>query len=199
MTNPRNQRSFAVLILAAGQGTRMESALPKVLHPLAGRPMITGVLRVANALKPAAIGVVVGYESEAVKKEIQRLAKETGITRPIQFILQRQVLGSGNAVLESLPFLKKFATACVLCGDTPLLTFESLSALVRAHEEQKGQVTLLTARLASPKGYGRIVRGTSGEVLRIVEESVASPKEALITEVNSGAYCVEMAALLAGV
>ncbi|MBI4678171.1 MAG: bifunctional UDP-N-acetylglucosamine diphosphorylase/glucosamine-1-phosphate N-acetyltransferase GlmU, partial [Elusimicrobia bacterium] len=181
-----------------GQGTRMESTLPKILHPVGGRPMIYYVLRVANALKPAAIGVVVGHEAEGVKKDIFQLAKDCGVTRPVQFIQQKMPLGSGNAVLESIPFLKRFTAVTVLCGDTPLLTFESLMSLQRVHEENKAQATLLTARLANPKGYGRIVRTPTGDVLRIVEESVASPREAVINEVNSGAYCFEVAALLAG-
>ncbi|MBI5241124.1 MAG: bifunctional UDP-N-acetylglucosamine diphosphorylase/glucosamine-1-phosphate N-acetyltransferase GlmU [Elusimicrobia bacterium] len=189
---------MGVLILAAGQGTRMESALPKVLHPMGGKPMIFYTLRLANALKPAAIGVVVGHEAEKVKAAVSALAKETGITRPIQFIVQKAMLGSGNAVLESVPFLKKFKTAVVLCGDTPLLTYESIYGLALSHEEQKGQATLLTAKLANPKGYGRIVRSPMGEVLRIVEESVGSPKELALNEVNSGAYCFEVEPLLLG-
>ncbi|MBI5209568.1 MAG: bifunctional UDP-N-acetylglucosamine diphosphorylase/glucosamine-1-phosphate N-acetyltransferase GlmU [Elusimicrobia bacterium] len=191
-------RSTGVLILAAGQGTRMESALPKVLHPVGGRPMIYYILRVANALKPAAIGVVVGHEAQAVKDEVLQIAKDCGIVRPIQFIQQKKPLGSGNAVVESIPFLRKATGAMVLCGDTPLLTYESLASLQRIHEEQKAQATLLTARLVHPKGYGRILRSPTGDVLRIVEESVATPKEAAINEVNSGAYCFEVAALLAG-
>src|SRR5208337_1230793 len=105
---------LGVLILAAGQGTRMESALPKVLHGVGGKPMIFYTLRLANALKPAAIGVVVGHEAEKVKAVVAGLVKECGITRPIQFIVQKEMLGSGNAVLESVPFLKKFKTVVVL-------------------------------------------------------------------------------------
>ncbi|MFA6317100.1 MAG: sugar phosphate nucleotidyltransferase, partial [Elusimicrobiota bacterium] len=191
-------RSTGVLILAAGQGTRMESSIPKILHPVGGRPIIYYVLRVANALKPAAIGVVVGHEADEVKRSILQIAKDCGITRPLQFIEQKRQLGSGNAVLESIPFLKKFSAAMVLCGDTPLLTYESLLSLQRVHEEHKAQATLLTARMGNPKGYGRIVRTATGDVLKIVEESVATPKEAAINEINSGAYCFEVAALLAG-
>lgn len=189
-------KSLGVLILAAGQGTRMESHIPKVLHPVAGRPMLFYVLRVANAMKPNAIGVVIGFESDKVKASVQKIAKDCGITRPIVFITQKKPLGSGHAVLESVSFLKKFQTAAVLCGDTPLLTYESLYALLHSHEDQKGQVTLLTARLANPKGYGRIIRSPLGEVLRIVEESVGTQKELAVTEVNSGAYCFEVLPLL---
>ncbi|MBI5631531.1 MAG: bifunctional UDP-N-acetylglucosamine diphosphorylase/glucosamine-1-phosphate N-acetyltransferase GlmU [Elusimicrobia bacterium] len=200
MSQPlKNAKSLAVLVLAAGEGTRMESTIPKVLHQVGGRPMLFYVLRVANALKPTAIGVVVGHEAERVKVAVAEISKDTGIHRPISFIHQKKALGSGNAVLEAVGFLRKFKTIVVLCGDTPLLTYESLYGLVRSHEEQKGQVTLLTAKLASPKGYGRVVRGPLGDVQRIVEESVASHKELGISEVNSGAYCFELDSLLAGI
>jgi len=194
----KSGKSQCVLILAAGQGTRMESATPKVLHQVGGKPMIFYTLRIANALKPAAIGIVVGHESDKVKAAVPELVKESGISRPIQFIPQKEALGSGNAVLEAVSFLKKFKTAVVLCGDTPLLTYESIYGLTLSHEEQKGQATLLTAKLANPKGYGRIMRSPLGEVLRIVENSVATPKELAINEVNSGAYCFEVATLLMG-
>jgi len=194
----KGQGSLAVLILAAGQGTRMESTIPKVLHHVGGRPMLFYILRIANALKPGAIGVVVGHESASVKAETLEMAKSVGITRPIHFIVQKKPLGSGNAVVESLPFIKKFKTAAVMCGDTPLLTYESIYNLLLTHDQLKGQATLLTARIPNPKGYGRIVRGALGEVQRIVEESVASPKEAAINEVNSGAYVFELEALMSG-
>jgi bifunctional UDP-N-acetylglucosamine pyrophosphorylase/glucosamine-1-phosphate N-acetyltransferase len=199
MMKKATKPELAVLILAAGQGTRMQSALPKVLHKVGGRPMLFYTLRVANALKPAAIGVVVGYQAEDVKKSVMQMAKDAGIARPITFIHQKQALGSGNAILEAIPFLKKFTTALVLCGDTPLLTYESVYALTQSHFDQKGQVTLLTAKLAQPKGYGRIIRSALGEVLRVVEESVGQPKELSINEVNSGAYTFQVESLLSGV
>ncbi|MBI4422222.1 MAG: bifunctional UDP-N-acetylglucosamine diphosphorylase/glucosamine-1-phosphate N-acetyltransferase GlmU [Elusimicrobia bacterium] len=187
--------SLGVLILAAGEGTRMESTLPKVLHPVGGRPMLFYALRLANALKPAGIGVVIGHQADMVQKEIEAMC-QGWLNRPVTFIRQRAPSGSGGAVLESVPFLKKFQTAFVMCGDTPLLTFESAYALVNSHKDQKGQVTLLTARLSNPKGYGRVVRSPLGEVLRIVEEVEATPKEASIVEINSGTYCFESAPLL---
>ena len=194
----KSSKSLGALVLAAGQGTRMESTIPKVLHHIGGRPMLFYTLRLANALKPSAIGVVVGYEAERVKAAVGAIAKDCGIHRPIHFIHQKKALGSGNAVLESVPFLKKFKTIAVLCGDAPLLTYESVYALVQSHQDQKGQATLLTARLANPKGYGRIVRSPLGEVLRIVEESIGNPKELQINEINSGAYCFEVESLLSG-
>lgn len=199
MSDKKNgQGNLAALILAAGQGTRMESAIPKVLHHVGGRPMLFYILRIANALKPGAIGVVVGHEAEEVKKQTLEMAKSVGFNRPIQFITQKKPLGSGNAVLESLPFLKKFKAGIVMCGDTPLLTYESIYNLVLTHDQLKGQATLLTSRIPNPKGYGRIIRGALGEVQRIVEESVASPKELGINEVNSGAYVFELDSLVSG-
>ncbi len=194
----KGQGQLAALILAAGQGTRMESSIPKVLHHVGGRPMLFYILRIANALKPGAIGVVVGHEADEVKKQTIQMAKSVGFSRPIQFIVQKKPLGSGNAVLESLPFLKKFKSAIVMCGDTPLLTYESIYNLTLTHDQLKGQATLLTARVANPKGYGRIIRGALGEVQRIVEESVANSKELAISEVNSGAYMFELEALMQG-
>lgn len=187
---------LGVLILAAGQGTRMHSSLPKVLHRIGGRPMIYYTLRLAAAMKPAAIGIVVGHEAETVRKAIQESLEEWGINRPVTFIHQKSLTGSGAAVLESLPFLKKFKTALVTAGDTPLLTFDTLHAVLKQHEDQKSQVTMLSARLRDPRGYGRIVRSPLGEVVRIVEELDATPKEAAITEVNSGTYCFEVALLV---
>ncbi|MBI3289678.1 MAG: NTP transferase domain-containing protein, partial [Elusimicrobia bacterium] len=160
----KGQGQLGVLVLAAGQGTRMESSIPKVLHHVGGRPMLFYVLRIANALKPGAIGVVVGHEAEQVRAATTEMAKSVGMSRPISTILQKKPLGSGNAVVEALPFLRKFKTAMVVCGDTPLLTYESIYNLFLTHEQLKGQATLLTARLPNPKGYGRIVRGALGEV-----------------------------------
>ncbi len=193
---PVKRDSIAVLILAAGGGTRMESDLPKTLHPICGRPMLFYVLRLANALKPSAIGMVVGHGVEDVKRTAVGIAKECALSKPIQFVLQKKLLGSGHAVMEALPFLKRFKSAVIVCADTPLITYESLYALIQTHQAQQNLATLLTAKIAKPKGYGRIVRSPLGDVLRVVEESVAAPKELAITEVNSGSYVFEVSALL---
>lgn len=183
---------LGILILAAGQGTRMQSDRPKVLHEIGGRPLIYYVLRLANALKPNGIGIVVGHKEEEVKRKVFDSLKPWGISRNVTVIRQKNPTGSGGAVLDSLAFLKKFQTAIVMCGDSPLLTFDSLFSLYNQHKNEKGQVTMLTARLQNPKGYGRIVRSPVGEVLRIVEEPHATPKESAISEVNSGTYCFEV-------
>src|SRR3989339_645806 len=162
MTTPSAQikgQTLGVLILAAGQGTRMVSAQPKVLHPLGGRPMISYLLRLANALKPAGIAVVVGHQGELDREEVEKAAKAWGLTRPITFIRQKHLSGSGSAVLEALPFLRRFRTALVMCGDSPLLTFDTVFTLLNAHLRDKTQATMLTANLRDPKGYGRIVKG----------------------------------------
>ncbi|HVE12520.1 MAG TPA: bifunctional UDP-N-acetylglucosamine diphosphorylase/glucosamine-1-phosphate N-acetyltransferase GlmU [Elusimicrobiota bacterium] len=195
-TAGKSSGQLGVLILAAGQGTRMVSTLPKVLHRLGGRPMIYYLVRLANAMKPSGIGIVVGHQDDVVRKEVQDLLKDAGVTRPVTFIHQKDVSGSGAAVIESLPFLKKFQTAMVLCGDTPLLTFDTVYAMLHSHRESKGQVTMLTARVRNPKGYGRILRSTSGEVIRVVEETEANPKEAAISEINSGTYTFEVPLLV---
>jgi len=187
---------LGILILAAGQGTRMNSSDPKVLHRVGGRPMIYYLLRLANALKPSGIGVVVGHQEEVVRKQIADAMKDWGLTRGVQFIVQKSQNGSGGAVLDSLPYLRKFQTALVMCGDSPLLTFDSIYCLLNAHRLEKGQVTLLSARVANPKGYGRVVRSPLGEAARIVEDDQCSPKEAAINEVNSGTYCFEVPLLM---
>ncbi|MBI4051771.1 MAG: bifunctional UDP-N-acetylglucosamine diphosphorylase/glucosamine-1-phosphate N-acetyltransferase GlmU [Elusimicrobia bacterium] len=196
MRDKSTGRGLVVLILAAGQGTRMESVKPKVLHPMGGYPMLFYLLRLANALKPQGIGVVVGHMADEVQTGVEENIKKWGINRPITFIRQKQSLGSGHAVVESVSFLKKFQTALIYCGDTPLLTFETIFSLLKAHQEQKSQATLLSAKLNNPKGYGRIVRSPMGDVLKIVEESETSGKEASILEVNSGVYCFEVSWLL---
>lgn len=182
---------LGVLILAAGQGTRMLSATPKVLHTIGGRPMLYHLLRLANALKPSSIGVVVGHQDEVVRKAVEDSAQDWGLKPSLVFLRQKSLNGSGGAVLDALPFIKKFQTVLVMCGDSPLLTFDTLYAMLNHHRAEKGQVTILTARLHNPAGYGRIVRSPLGEVLRIVEDAHATPKEAAVNEVNSGTYCFE--------
>jgi bifunctional UDP-N-acetylglucosamine pyrophosphorylase / glucosamine-1-phosphate N-acetyltransferase len=196
MTKKDGRDSLGVLILAAGQGTRMESELPKVLHPLCGLPMVMHVLRSANAMKPNALAVLIGHRGADVKAAIQSNIKELGITRPITYLQQRQQLGSGHAVREAASFLKKYQTVLLMSGDAPLTSFETLYSMQRFHSEQKCQMTVLTGRLANPRGYGRILRSPSGDVLRIVEDPEAGAKEASVNEVNSGTYLAETGPLL---
>ena len=177
------------LILAAGEGTRMRSELPKVLHAVDGRPMLAWVLDAARAAGVARHVVVVGFGAREV---------EAAVASPdVAFALQRERRGTGHAVMEARPHLDGFAgTLLVLAGDTPLLTSETLLALLSAHRERGASATILSARFPDPAGYGRIVRGADGRVRRIVEELDATDAERAIAEVNTGSYAFHAPDLL---
>src|SRR5690348_7144181 len=167
---------LSVIILAAGEGKRMKSALPKVLQPLAGRPLLAHVIDTARSLEPAAIHVVYGHGGERVR---EALAAE-----PVQWTLQAQQLGTGHAVLQAIPKVPDDHVALVLYGDVPLLGRETLARLVAL--AGPGQVALLTMTVDDPTGYGRIVRDGAGRVQRIVEQKDASAEERSIRECNTG-------------
>jgi bifunctional UDP-N-acetylglucosamine pyrophosphorylase/glucosamine-1-phosphate N-acetyltransferase len=177
-----------VVILAAGKGTRMKSALPKVLHRAAGLPLIDHVLRAAAALSPSSVVVIVGHEAQQLKDALS-------IRPGLGFALQEPQLGTGHALLQAEPLLKGASgTVVLLSGDVPLLRADSLAALVRTHEARGAAATVLTAVVPSPAGYGRIVRD-AGQITRIVEHKDASPAERAIGEINSGVYAFDMAPL----
>jgi bifunctional UDP-N-acetylglucosamine pyrophosphorylase / glucosamine-1-phosphate N-acetyltransferase len=179
-----------VVILAAGKGTRMKSALPKVLHRVAGVPLIDHVLRAASALSPSSIVVVVGHHAGQLEAALR-------IRPGLSFALQEPQLGTGHALLQAEPLLKGAqGTLVLLSGDVPLLRAESLAALVRTHEERRAAATVLTAVVASPAGYGRIVRD-GGRIAAIVEHKDASPAEREIAEINSGIYAFDIGPLFA--
>lgn len=165
-----------VVILAAGKGTRMYSDLPKVLHPLAGRPLLQHVVDTARRLAPARLCVVYGYGGEAVRRALPG--------DDIQWALQAEQLGTGHAVAQALPHLLPEGVTLVLYGDVPLTPEATLRRLL----EHAGldRLALLTAHLQDPTGYGRIVRDAGGRVLRIVEQKDASSAEKAITEINTG-------------
>ena len=169
-----------VVILAAGQGKRMRSGLPKVLHPLAGKPMLAHVLDTSASLHPAHTCVVIGHGGERVKEAFEG--------RPIAWAVQEQQLGTGHAVMQALPHVPGAGVMLVLYGDVPLIAAETLAALV--HAAQGGALALLTQHLDEPRGYGRIVRDGGGRVARIVEEKDASEAERRIREVNTGILAV---------
>jgi bifunctional UDP-N-acetylglucosamine pyrophosphorylase/glucosamine-1-phosphate N-acetyltransferase len=170
-----------VVILAAGKGTRMKSAMPKVLHPAAGLRLVEHVLRAADSLNPARIVLVVGHGAEQVKAA---LAKRLGL----RFALQSPQLGTGHALLQSAPELAgATGTLVLLSGDVPLLRPATLQALVERHTETGAAATVLTARVGRPDGYGRIVR-QNGRIAAIVEHKDATPAERAIAEINSGIY-----------
>ena len=179
-----------VVVLAAGKGTRMKSQLPKVLHQIGGLTLIERVLRTASGLLPASITMVVGHGADSVKAS---LAKRNSL----QFVTQDQQLGTGHALLQTRSLLEgKRGTAVLLSGDVPLLAVDSLKALLATHAESAAAATVVTANLARPFGYGRIVR-TSGRITKIVEERDASPAQKAITEINSGIYAFDLEPLFA--
>jgi bifunctional UDP-N-acetylglucosamine pyrophosphorylase / glucosamine-1-phosphate N-acetyltransferase len=179
-----------VVVLAAGKGTRMKSARPKVLHLAAGLPLIDHVLRAASALSPSSIVMIVGHQAEQLKDALQ-------IRPGLSFASQEPQLGTGHALLQAEPLLEGASgTLVLLSGDVPLLRAESLATLVRTHEERRAAATVLTAIVPSPAGYGRIVR-EGGRMARIVEHKDASLEEREIGEINSGVYAFDMGPLFA--
>ncbi|KVV23471.1 bifunctional N-acetylglucosamine-1-phosphate uridyltransferase/glucosamine-1-phosphate acetyltransferase [Burkholderia cepacia] len=165
-----------IVILAAGTGKRMRSALPKVLHPLAGRPLLSHVIDTARTLQPSRLVVVVGHGAEQV---------QAAVAAPdVQFAVQAEQLGTGHAVRQALPLLDPAQPTLVLYGDVPLTRASTLQRLVDAARE--GRYGILTVTLDDPTGYGRIVRDAAGFVTRIVEQKDASPDELRIAEINTG-------------
>jgi bifunctional UDP-N-acetylglucosamine pyrophosphorylase / glucosamine-1-phosphate N-acetyltransferase len=180
--------SVHVVVLAAGQGTRMKSSLPKVLHRVPGGSMLDCVLRTAEAISPETLTVVVGQGAEAVRSHLAGHGS-------IQFALQEPQLGTAHALLQAAPFLTgRTGTLVLLSGDVPLLTATTLRSLVTVHCGAHAAATVVTATVERPFGYGRIVR-VDGEVARIVEERDASPAERQIREINSGIYAFDLGPL----
>ena len=176
--------SLAVVILAAGKGSRMRSALPKVLHPLAGRPLLAHVIDAARALEPGRICVVHGHGGEQVRAAFP--------DEDLTWVEQTEQLGTGHAVARALPLLDE-ERVLVLYGDVPLVRPETLAEFVaRVGDEQ---LALMTLEMDDPSGYGRIVRDESGRVLRIVEDKDAAPSELAIREINTGILALPRAFL----
>lgn len=173
-----------LVILAAGKGTRMKSAVPKVLHPAAGRSLIEHVLDTAAALSPASLILVLGHQAEDIRTALKGRAG-------LQFALQEPQLGTGHALLQAEPALAEArGTVVLLSGDVPLLRADTLRALVRRHEEAGAALTVLTAVVPDPAGYGRIVR-EDGKIAAIVEHKDASDEQRRIREINSGIYAFD--------
>ncbi|MFK3739292.1 bifunctional UDP-N-acetylglucosamine diphosphorylase/glucosamine-1-phosphate N-acetyltransferase GlmU [Massilia sp. TN1-12] len=170
-----------VVILAAGMGKRMQSALPKVLHPLAGKPLLQHVIDTALSLNPSKLCVIYGHGGAAVPTAVQGWGGEASIA--IDTALQQPQLGTGHAVMQALPQIDEDAPTLVLYGDVPLTTADSLRRLVEAAGDDK--LAILTVEQANPFGLGRIVR-EEGRIVRIVEEKDASEAERAIKEINSG-------------
>ncbi len=188
-------RNFTAIVLAAGKGTRFKSAVPKVLHPIGGRPMLHYPLQALKALKPRGIVVVVGHKAEDVKARFN----ENGF---LGFAVQEPQLGTGHAVMCGLKGLKgaenNVQDLLILSGDVPLITEETIRALFREHMGSKGSspvISFISTELNDPAGYGRVIRGENGNVLRIVEHKDLKPYEHCVNEINAGIYLISRAFL----
>lgn len=181
-------RGLHIIILAAGKGTRMNSAHPKVLHRLGGRRLLDYVLTSAGTLAPQTVTVVVGHAADRIR--------EAFTSAPgLRFVVQEPPLGTGHALLQTEPLLRSATgTALLLYGDVPLLSAHTLHRLVQQHQVEGAAATVVTAMVERPYGYGRIVR-TNGGIARIVEERDASPVERGIKEVNAGIYAFDLGPL----
>ncbi len=185
-------RPLAAIVLAAGEGTRMRSPIPKPLHRVCGRPLVLHVLDALAELHVERVVVVVGYRSADVTKTLQA---EAPAELRLEFVEQVRPLGTGDAAAVGLTgFPESYdgfedGDLVVLPGDAPLVRPATLAGLVRAHRASRAAATLLTARLADPRGYGRVLRAKDGSVARIVEESDATDGEREIDEVATSIYC----------
>lgn len=185
--------SLAAIVLAAGKGTRMKSGLIKVLHPIAGLPMIAWPVAAAREAGSDPVVLVIGHQASAVQ----------GVFRgapDIRCAMQEEQLGTGHAVACAVDALAGFrGTVLILCGDTPLLRSETLKSMLACHRDNIAAITVLTALMEDPSGYGRVVRDGSGRVTAIVEQKDATPEEREIREVNSGIYCMDSAFLFGSI
>ncbi|MDO9493291.1 bifunctional UDP-N-acetylglucosamine diphosphorylase/glucosamine-1-phosphate N-acetyltransferase GlmU [Acetobacterium sp.] len=176
------------IILAAGEGSRMRSQKPKVLHQVCGENILNYVIAVSEASGISEIGVIVGFQAEQVKESL---------SPQIATYFQPEQLGTGHAVLQALPFFEALqGNLIVLVGDAPLIRPETLTGLIMAHETGGYAATVLTAEFEEPTGYGRMIKNRSGELLKIVEEKDAAAAEKQIKEINSGMYCFDAQALI---
>ena len=183
-----NASDAVVIILAAGKGTRMRSELAKVLHRAGGQPLLQHVIVTCKALKPAQIVAVIGHQAE----EVGALAEELGA----KTVLQKPQRGTGHAVQTARRAIRGGAKlAVVVSGDAPLLQRETLAALIDTHRRGEAAATILSAELADPTDYGRVIRDSEGRVLEVVEEKSATPEQRAIKEVNTSIYCFTLAKL----
>lgn len=176
------------IVLAAGKGTRMKSALAKVLHPVFHKPMVGHVIETLRSMELEQTIAVVGHQRQAVAGYLA--------SYQVDFVEQKEQLGTGHAVLVCQNHVAAgLDTILILCGDTPLLSAQTLQGLLDQHEEQQASLSLLTTRVENPTNYGRIVSDQQGGVARIVEEKDASAEIRAINEINAGVYCVNRAFL----
>ncbi len=180
-------KDVVIVILAAGKGTRLKSSLAKVLHPAGGRPLIEHVVRYCRPLKPKRVVTVVGHQAEQVSAAVERLDAQT--------VLQQPQNGTGHAMLVAKRSFGNAKIAIVLPGDAPLIRTETLKSLLATHRARNAAATILTAVLADPNGYGRIVRKSESQVGAIVEDSQLAPEQRELNEINSSIYCFTLAKL----
>lgn len=179
---------LTAVILAAGEGKRMHSRRPKVLHEICGQPMLAHVISAVRNVCSDII-VVVGHQGEEIK---------AAVGDSVVYAEQHEQLGTAHAVLQAEPLLPDAGNVLVLCGDTPLLTPEAIEQLYTVHRSAAAAATILTATVPNPFGYGRIVRGPDGEIQKIVEEKDATAEEKMLTEINTGTYAFDIRALREG-
>ena len=181
------------VVMAAGLGKRMKSRLPKILHPVGGRPMLWYLANLARRVADSTVAIIIGHGADKVRAYLTSEEKNLG---PFSLVEQTEQRGTGHAVQQARKALAKnkygVADRClILNGDTPLLTEVTIRALLDRHHSENATVTILTAVLDDPQGYGRVVRGPKGEVQKVVEDRDASQEELTIDEVNVGTYVVE--------
>lgn len=174
---------FGAVVLAAGLGKRMRSVQAKVLHRLAGQPLLTRVLNAIQRLHPDILVAVVGHQADEVQRQCG--------TADVTFAVQKEQLGTGDAVRAAQPHFKSFhGNILIVCGDTPLLTTNTLAQFVQQHRERQATLSVLTIRLDDPAQYGRVIRTADGQVRKIVEARDATAAERTVQEINTGIYCV---------
>lgn len=184
------ERALAVVILAAGKGTRMKSELPKVLHELAGRPLLGHVLALADALEARRKVAVIGYKADLVRQAFAR-------RDDLLYAVQEPQLGTGHALMAAAPALAGFeGRVLVLYGDVPCLRPETCRRLLAEHDRRQNAMTVLAMELAEPGAYGRLITGGGGALSAIVEARDATPEQRAVRLVNSGIYAFDAAALL---
>jgi bifunctional UDP-N-acetylglucosamine pyrophosphorylase/glucosamine-1-phosphate N-acetyltransferase len=183
---------ITTIILAAGKGTRMKSELVKVLHPILGLPMLFYPIELSlKEIKAEKTIVVVGHQADRIQGMFKNFK--------IDIALQEKQLGTGHAVLQAIPFLQSFSgTVLILCGDVPLVELETLRSFIDTYKENGSTLSVLTAVVEEPFGYGRILRNPEGWLEKIVEEKDASEKERMIREINTGIFCVKAPFLMEG-
>lgn len=179
-----------VIILAAGEGKRMKSKLPKVLHKVQGKTMADHVIDAAECAGADDICVVIGHGAETVKEALKN--------RKVKFALQQKQMGTGHAVMQAGDFIEDGADIVVLYGDTPLITAQTINKILDFHRTENNSISIISAMVDNPAGYGHIIRDINGNFLKIVEHKDADEKEKLVKEINTGIYCFTGEALKKG-